>query len=195
MNDEERPRVRVVDGVPITRGRAAARNHSRDPSWEAKPPTPRQAELSEAPHTGRAWWQTCRLEDFRAICETKPIGEVQALQLEVRAAVSLMQSHIETFTGDQTRFIALRKAHGYAVEKSRMAKAILQRRRGDAGMQSKGQMISWRRRRDELIAAAREQLDAGDLRAALSALLDALTIKVADMEPEPPPAIPSDTGE
>jgi hypothetical protein len=139
--------------------------------------SPRQIELEEAGggKTGRPWWQTCRLEDFAAICETKPLHELDALVQEIRSVTALLQSQIEALTleGDPAgRMAGVRRAHGYIVEKSRTARGIRTRR----GQQETNE---YRENQQRCLQRARECVEANDLPSAILALIEVVSLAAA----------------
>jgi len=126
--------------------------------------SPRQLEAGQ----GRPWWQTCRLDDLRAICERKTIEELQSLSSDMRGLLALLQGQIEAPGPDADQAWRTRRAHAFLCEKSRMVRGLL------AGRLTREQAGRMTRKRAPA-ARAREAFERGDLQQAVAILIEIAT--------------------
>lgn len=113
----------------------------------------------------REWWQTVRIEDFRARVTTMTTPELEMLAGEISGLLVRLQTQLETGSPDAVWLASVRGALGRIAERKAFLRTQLQLR--NVGTASEKQRL-----RARLLAEARAKVRSGDLGGAVELLLD-----------------------
>jgi hypothetical protein len=124
------------------------------------------------------WWQSSKLEDFERSIDAMPMPELQALAREMSAALSDIQSQVESAQQPQREWIKrANRAKGLIAQRKSLVKRQMILRTESAAQEKAASRQEKAETRRGHLELAREHLESGRLALALALVLDGTASK------------------